>query len=84
MTMTRQEFIEKFRHEIGGLVLDAATSGKTGADMSMTLRHAMRKIDAMLGKAYDDVAPKHAEPVVKVLPAAALPAPKAVGKVAGQ
>ena len=55
--MTRDEFIEKFRHEIGGMVLDAATSGRTGAELSVSCRYIMRRIDAVLAAAFDSLHP---------------------------
>lgn len=63
--MTRQEFIELHRHQIGGLVLDAATAGRHGAELSQWLKLAMRKIDEMLSRAWADVhgePARHAEP----------------------
>ena len=55
--MTRQQFIERHRHEIGGLVLDAATWGAHGSELSVRLRHVMRAIDAKLAEVYDDLVP---------------------------
>ena len=53
--MTRTEFVELHRHQIAGLVLDAATHGKTGGELSVWLRGVMAKIDAQLGRAWDSL-----------------------------
>ena len=55
--MSREEFIDKFRHEIGGMVLDAATAQRTGADLAMSIRFVMKRIDATLGAAFDLMQP---------------------------
>lgn len=59
--MTRQEFIEKYRHEFGGMVLDGATNQANGAALSLWLRNVLRKVDAILAAQYADLAPP--EPV---------------------
>lgn len=46
--MTRTEFVERHRHEIAGLVLDAATHGKHGSELAAWLRGVMRVIDTRL------------------------------------
>lgn len=51
--MTRDEFIAEYRHELSGMILDAATSGKSGAELAVQIRHLMRKVDAQLGEMYD-------------------------------
>lgn len=56
--MTREQFIEKWRHEFGGMILDAATAQRTGADLSVALRQVMRKIDSILGIQWDALQPK--------------------------
>lgn len=53
--MTRQEFIEAWRHEIGGLILDAATRQSTGPELSLRLRHVLRHVDTLLGRIYADL-----------------------------
>ncbi len=58
--MTRQEFIERFRHVIGGMILDAATSGRSGEALSIRLRTTMDQIDRLLGQAFDSLQPKPA------------------------
>ncbi len=60
--MTRDEFIDKFRHEIGGMVLDAATAHRTGAELAVSIRFVMKKIDATLGAAFDSLAPAPKQP----------------------
>jgi hypothetical protein len=53
--MTKEQFIERWRHEWGGMVVDAATNQRTGADLAMALRCLMQKIDKHLGRMYDDL-----------------------------
>ncbi len=51
--MTRNEFLELLRHELGGLVLEAYGFGRGGADGALFIRNASRKIDAKLSEAYE-------------------------------
>ena len=53
--MTRTEFIERYRHMIGGMVLDGATVSRHGADLSIFLRTVMSRTDSLLGQAYDNL-----------------------------
>ncbi len=55
--MTRLEFISLHRHELGGMVLDAVTTRRTGADLSLHVRGLMEKIDSLLGAFYDSLQP---------------------------
>lgn len=76
--MTKEEFVEEFRHEIGGMVLDAATAQRTGAELALSIRTVMRRIDAKLGQMYDALAPAPEQPKpgpqTNGKPAAATPA----------
>ncbi len=56
--MTRQQFVEAYRHELGGMVLEGATAQPKGAELAMYVRGILRKVDAILGKQYDDLCPK--------------------------
>lgn len=55
--MTREQLIQKHRHEIGGMVLDAAMKARAGAELSLFLRGVYAKIDAILGQAHHDAQP---------------------------
>lgn len=55
--MSKDDFVDKYRHELAGLVVDAATSKRTGADLAMSLRFLMDKIDGKLGSMYADLVP---------------------------
>jgi hypothetical protein len=59
--MKRSEFIDKYKHRIAGFVCDAATAGRTGAELAVFLRHAMKQLDAEIGAMFDALQP---EPVV--------------------
>ncbi len=60
--MTRQQFIERFRHEFAGFVLDAYSEQRKGADAALWLRGIMNKIDTKLAVAFDE-ATKEESPV---------------------
>ena len=71
--MNRADFIQKYRHRLGGMVADAATSRRTGAELSVALRDLFDKIDALLEEAYADASPV---PVLTAPPASqAAPGP---------
>ena len=46
--MSQTEFIEKFRHELGGMMLDAATAGLSGAPFAHFMRNVFKKVDSKL------------------------------------
>lgn len=52
--MTTHEFVEKWRHEIGGIVLDAVTTQARGAELSLFCRTILRKIDNILVRMHED------------------------------
>ncbi len=60
--LSREELVEKHRHEIGGYVMDALTCGLTGAPLATFLRGMMRKIDQRLNLIHADMVPA-VEPV---------------------
>lgn len=53
--MTKEEFIEDHRHELGGWILDAATAMRTGGELAVSIRQAMRRIDARLSMMFDQL-----------------------------
>lgn len=64
--MTRDAFIERYRHEIGGMILDAATAGLHGEALSVFTRNILRKVDAVLAKMHADFAtPTNGQKVLK-------------------
>jgi hypothetical protein len=64
--MSKQDFMEKFRHEWAGMVLDAATSGCRGAELAFAMRHTMQKIDRHLALMYDALVRSEAQPTPTV------------------
>jgi hypothetical protein len=52
--VTRPEFIEKYRYKIMGWVLDAALSGRKGADLALSLRAISEEISRDLGLMHED------------------------------
>lgn len=53
--LTREEFIEKWRHEVGGMILDGATLQATGAELGLFVRNILRKVDQRLGQMHHDL-----------------------------
>jgi hypothetical protein len=58
--MTKQEFIEKWRYELGGMVCDAATHDRKGSELAMWERRMFQKQDVILAKMYDELVPNAA------------------------
>lgn len=50
--MSRDEFIGRFRHELGGLILDALER-RQGPELALFCRHILRQVDVRLGAMYD-------------------------------
>ena len=46
--ISQAEFVERFRHEIGGMVLDGATAGRSGAELGLFARQILKKVDIKL------------------------------------
>lgn len=62
--MTKQEFIDKNRHEFGGFCLDMMQKAE-GPALSLVIRTIMRKIDILLSNAYEDLIPPPPPPPPK-------------------
>lgn len=56
--MTEQEWVELYRHEIEGLMLDAAMTPRTGAELSVWLRAKRARITALMNKMHHDAQPE--------------------------
>lgn len=54
--MTRQEIVDRFRHEISGAVLDALYREASGGELSILVRALLRTIDRAAGAAVDEAA----------------------------
>ena len=54
--MDAKEFTLKWRHEVEGWVLDAATTQRSGTALSLFLRQIRAKIENKLGAMYADIA----------------------------
>jgi hypothetical protein len=54
--LTKQEFVQRNRHEIAGMVLDALSGGK-GPELSMRIRYTVARIDQLLGEMYEQLLP---------------------------
>lgn len=53
--MTQDEYLAKYRPIFGGLLLEAAMSGKTGAEAYLLLRELWKKQEQMLAKGFLDL-----------------------------
>lgn len=53
--MSRQEFIDLYKHELFGVILDASHCRRSGSELSMFLTEMMRRTGTMLGEMYDDL-----------------------------
>lgn len=67
--MTREEYIDRHKHEIVGLAIDLLTK-KTGVETSGYLERFFKRVEAALGIAYDALTPKPTPLPVKVPPVA--------------
>lgn len=56
--MSKDDFLDRHRHEIIGLILDAATSGRTGADLSLWLRRVGGRVDDKLAQIWQELRPE--------------------------
>lgn len=54
---SKQEFIERWKHDLGGMLLDASTVGAKGPALSLWVAGIMEKVERRLGQYYDDLAP---------------------------
>ncbi len=59
--MTRQQFVEAWRHELSGMILEGATARLEGAALGLYVRGILRKVDTVLGRQFDELAAKPAE-----------------------
>ena len=54
---SRQETIDDFRHAVSGILCDFIKSEPRGAELSVALRAALKKIDALAAAFYDQLLP---------------------------
>ena len=54
---TKQEFIDRWKHILGGMILDGATSVRSGAELSQFLRTILDKVDGHLGLMWTELQP---------------------------
>jgi len=53
--LTRQDFVEKHRHELAGIAFDAALAGRKGGELALWARTMLVQIDRRLGMIYDEL-----------------------------
>lgn len=66
--MTQDDFVEKHRHELAGLMLDAMLEHRTGSAGALWLRVMMKKLDTRLVAIYQDMHPAKPQGEAKTLP----------------
>lgn len=64
--MTKNEFIEKNKHELSGIVVDAFNSQLTGGPLAEKLRRLMGRCDCLLGNYYDTLVKAEPPPIRQV------------------
>lgn len=50
--MSRDEFINEYRHSFGGLIADAFVSEAKSGELSMRMRSSFRIVDQLLAEVY--------------------------------
>lgn len=53
--MTRQEAVDKYRHQISGAVLDVLFRKAEGGELSILVRALLRQIDTSLGQMHEEL-----------------------------
>jgi hypothetical protein len=56
--ISKEAFIEQWRHELGGMILDGATANLTGAAMALWARNILKRVDLKLSQMYDALSHK--------------------------
>lgn len=59
--MSKKEFIAEYLDEFWGMVADAAVMQRQGAELSLSLRSKLQKVEKLLGEAYDSLQPKESQ-----------------------
>ncbi len=67
--MTKEQFINHWKHEFFGMVGDALATRRNGTETGMALDLAFRKIEAHLARMFEQLCPT-AQPAVNGKPAA--------------
>lgn len=52
--MSKEEFLDKWRHELSGMILEAATAEHKGAALGLFARDIMKKVDRQLVAMHND------------------------------
>lgn len=80
-TPTKDEFVQKHRHEIFGMICDALVTDAKGGELSLRMRANANRVDTILRQIYDEFIPPNrpalntpaAPPVSKAGPVPASP-----------
>jgi hypothetical protein len=54
---TRDEFIDRWKHDLGGMIAEALTARARDAALSLLIESLLEKVKARLGQYWDDLAP---------------------------
>jgi hypothetical protein len=64
--MTRNEFIERYRHQLVGYATDGALSDRRAGEFAMWMRMRMKQIDQLCGEMFDEaMKAAHGKPHLK-------------------
>ena len=56
--MTRQQTIDKFRHDVSGVWLEIVLDHARGGELSIRLRAGLKRIDELASQFAQDIAPQ--------------------------
>jgi len=62
MKPTREQIIERYRHEFGGMIADVVSTDKRGAELARRLSLNFARIDQLIGQMYDELSVEQAPP----------------------
>ena len=59
--MTKDQFVERHRHKLGGMILDGLVCSAKGDELSMRIRSLLRGVDQLLAQMYSELCPEPKE-----------------------
>jgi hypothetical protein len=60
---SKRAYVDRWKHVLGGIVLDAATVNRAGAELSLWIRTVLPRIDSILAQQHDGFFPPQTLPV---------------------
>lgn len=62
MRLSKEAFVNHWKHEIAGMVLDAATRKAHGKELSLVIDFLLGKVETRLGQMWESLAPVELKP----------------------